>query len=133
MGFRASQREVGSQEARSYAENTRALDQSTLCTTELELRYQYLCRELHLTPCDWQQYLQMEQRAEDWYALLNGVLVSRVRIAGHDDHRGLIKALHELESRIRTRRGLVQAHGVPSVMVRSAREGARLAARRKVV
>lgn len=64
---------------------------------------------------------------------MDGVLVSRVDMAGDDDHTRFKDALCELTSGVWTQKEGVQGHGMPSVKVRSAREAPALAAERNVV
>lgn len=75
----------------------------------------------------------MKQPAKDRYDLVDSSLVSRVSMAQHGDRTHLVCAFCELKSRILTAERRVQAHGMTSVKLRSAREAVRLAARRKMV
>lgn len=52
--------------------------------------------------CDWEQFQEKEQRAEDWYDLVDGVLMSRAGMARDDDHTRLVGELCVLISRLWT-------------------------------
>lgn len=69
--------------------------------------------ECHLGPCKWEGFLELHQRAEDLYELVNGVLVSRVRM-GDADHTRTISALCQLIGRAWMEGRRLQALGDPA-------------------
>lgn len=117
--------------ARSSVQNTRDREGSVLKRTELQCRYHYHCGELHLILCNWQQFLELEQKTHDRYDLVNGCLVFRGGAAGDDDHTYLGSALREVQSRVWIQGRRVLAHSMLGVRIPSAREAAKLGARRK--
>lgn len=44
------------------------------------------CEEMHLTPCDWEKYLELGHQVEDQYDLVDGILVSRAGVVEHEGH-----------------------------------------------
>lgn len=133
MSVRGSPREAEIHKAPSNVENRKARDKVVLRSTELQSRHEYHCGELHMTPCDWQQFLKVEQRHEDRYDLENGILVSGVGMAGDRDRTCLTGALRELKSRLGTQKRRVQTHGMQNIKLRLAKEASRLGAGRKWV
>lgn len=55
--------------------------------------------EVHLTPCHWDQYLELKQSAEDQYKLTNGILVPQAGMVGDRDHTQVIGELCSLIGR----------------------------------
>lgn len=76
-----SEQEANSHRARSPIENKRARGKGAINPTELRSRDQYHLDKLRLTLFDWQQFLQIEQRAENRYGLMDGISMSRVSMA----------------------------------------------------
>lgn len=52
--------------------------------------------EMRLTPCDWKQFLEVQQQTKDQCDLLDGLLVSRASLAEGDNHTHLSSALRGL-------------------------------------
>lgn len=71
--------------------------------------------------------------AKDRYDVIDGFTVSSVGRTEENDHACFGSALRGLTSRVRTPKRAVQAHDMSTLEVRSAKEAARLAARRKAV
>lgn len=46
-----------------------------------------------MSSCDWEQFLELEQRMEDRYDLADGVFVSRASMARDDGHAHLASEL----------------------------------------
>lgn len=60
-------------------------------------RCERACRvELHLTPCDLEQFLELEHRAEDQHSFVDGTLVSRTSLVEHDEHTQIADSLGSL-------------------------------------
>lgn len=74
-GICGSEQEEKGHKARFSVENIRARDKHLRESAEPQWRSQYHRGKLHLTSCDWQQFLEMEERAEDIEDLLDGILV----------------------------------------------------------
>lgn len=75
----------------------------------------------------------MEQRAEDWYDLMDVILASRAGLLRRDDHIRLSREFCGLMSSVRVEQRSVQTHSMPSMRVQSARKAAKLAAGRMMV
>lgn len=43
-------------------------------------------RDLHMTSCDWEQYLKLGHQAEDQYDLVDGILLTRAGLRKDDEH-----------------------------------------------
>lgn len=89
--------------------------------------------KLHFTQCDWQQLLQVKERARDRCSLVDGILMSRDGRAEDDDHTHLIGALHQLINRSWLQGKRMETYCMLSVKMLSAREAASLKAVCKVV
>lgn len=75
----------------------------------------------------------MENRAENRYDLVDGLLVSCAGMASDNDHTRLVAELCALRSRLCIVGRPVQTHAMPSVETLSAKEVGRAAAERKMV
>lgn len=81
-----------------------------------------------MTPCDWKRCLEVKQQAEDWYDLLDGILVSRADMTEDNGHTCLVSQLRALVSRVRIESRRVQTLAMSSIKLLLAREAARAAA-----
>lgn len=86
-----------------------------------------------MTPREGQHSLGVEQRLKDKFDLVDVVLVSRVGMARNAVHTRLCITLCELTSRVWIKKGREQAHNMPNVRMRSAREATSPAAGRKLI
>lgn len=133
VGFRKFQREAESHSAALFVEKTGAQEGGVSESPDLQFQDHYNRGELHLNPCDWGQFLQMKQRAEDRYDLVDSLLVSRVGMTRDYDSSHLISALFKLINQIWIQRRHVEAYPLPNVRLWSPREVPVLAAGRKAV
>lgn len=74
-----------------------------------------------MRPCELQEFLELQQRAEDRYELVVGILVSRVGM-GDANHMRIISALHQLAGRTWMKGRRLQALGDPRLEVQSKKE-----------
>lgn len=86
-----------------------------------------------MTPWDWKQVLEAQQPAKDQYDVVVGVLVSRIGMAGNDNHTPHVAELCALISRLWTGDRRVRTQSMWSVRTLSAREAAKGASEHKVV
>lgn len=79
-----------------------------------------VCREeLHLMPCDWEQYLKLRHQAENQYHLVDSIPVLRVGMVRGDEHTQIIGGLCRLIGRVRIDGRRAKALYRSSVKVRS--------------
>lgn len=65
----------------------------------------HVCREeLHLTPCDWDQYLELRHHAEQRFDFVDGATVLWANMEGDDDHTKVISGYLQLDWTCRDRR-----------------------------
>lgn len=55
--------------------------------------------ELHVTPCDYEQYLELQHPVEDPHHLVDGVLVLRATVVGQKKHRQVTTRLGSVTGR----------------------------------
>lgn len=96
VSVREFQRELENPRAVSFPASGGAQEKSLRGRTGLQLWNQYSRGKLLLTAWDCRQFLQVGQRAEDRYDLVDGIMVSRVSKAEKYDHICLVIELYAL-------------------------------------
>lgn len=101
MRFCGTEPKADSHRARSSVESIRAQNEGAFETIEPQSGDKYHRRELHFSPCGWQQFLKVEKWADDRYGLVGSVSVTRVGMTGDDGQTRFSLAFCELRSRAR--------------------------------
>lgn len=86
-----------------------------------------------MTPCSFQQSLEVGEQTEEPYDFFDDALVSRAGRAGENDRICLRSTLYALTSKVRAYGRHAQTRSMLCLKAQSAREAAELAASRKVV